>query len=91
MIYRIAMSSTATMSLNAFAPMVRREMRDAFDKLSKNPQAGEKLKLHLTAYHKYKVRHYRIIYEILYDDRILRIHAVGDRKVIYDEFNPEGN
>ena len=66
-------------------PSVKRGVREAIRTIAANPDSGEPLQRDLAAYLKYKVRRFRIVYEIDRRRRTLRIMAVGPRSTIYEE------
>jgi mRNA interferase RelE/StbE len=49
-----------------------------FDTVTPEPLTGE-----LSGLYKFRVGDYRILYEILHDEQILVIHAIGHRREIY--------
>jgi mRNA interferase RelE/StbE len=49
-----------------------------FDTMTPEPLTGE-----LSGLYKFRVGDYRILYEILHDEQILVIHAIGHRRDIY--------
>ena len=74
--------------IRTYPPVLKREMRHAFDKIRLNPRIGEPLRWKLKGFYKYRIHKYRIIYEIVSDDRLIRIRATGQRRDIYESFNP---
>jgi len=66
-------------------PDVKRAVRAALRAIGANPAIGEPLQEELSGYRKYRVRRYRIIYQIVRAGRTVRIFAVGERRSIYEE------
>lgn len=55
-----------------------RWLSEHLDSISLEPLTGD-----LDGFYKLRVGDYRVIYEILYDEQTIVIHAVGHRKDIY--------
>ena len=66
-------------------PDVKRSVKQALRTLSVNPFSGEPLLGELEGLWKFRVRRFRIIYEVKRHERIIRIFAVGHRQEIYEE------
>lgn len=65
-------------------PDVKRGVKAAIRALAMDPASGDPLQGELSGLMKYRVRRYRIVYEIVRPGRILRIVAVGHRRTVYD-------
>jgi mRNA interferase RelE/StbE len=66
-------------------PDVKRSVRQAVCALVRNPQIGTPLIGELAGLWKYRVRRFRIVYEVNRAHGAVRIVAVGHRRGIYDE------
>ncbi len=67
------------------APDVKRSVKQALRALCLDPFSGEPLLRELTGLRKYRVRRFRIVYEIDRHRRLLRIFAVGHRREVYEQ------
>jgi mRNA interferase RelE/StbE len=67
------------------SPDLKRGVRAALRALSVNPHEGVPLLRELEGKWRYRVRRYRIVYEIDSRARLLRVVAVGHRRHIYEE------
>jgi mRNA interferase RelE/StbE len=67
------------------SPDLKRGVRAALRALSVNPREGVPLVRELEGKWRYRVRRYRIVYEIDSRARRLRVVAVGHRRHIYEE------
>jgi mRNA interferase RelE/StbE len=67
------------------SPDLKRGVRAALRALSVNPHEGVTLVRELDGKWRYRVRRYRVVYEIDSRARVLRIVAVGHRRHIYEE------
>ena len=65
-------------------PDVKRSVKQALRALSADPVSGAPLMRELSGLWKYKVRRFRIIYELDRKTRIIRIYAVGHRREVYE-------
>lgn len=66
-------------------PDVKRSIKQALRSLSADPFSGAPLLRELSGLWKFKVRRYRIIYELDRKARIIRIFAIGHRREVYEE------
>ena len=71
-------------NIRRFPPDLKRSIKQAIRALSVNPNAGEPLRRELEGLWKYRVRRFRIVYEIDRRKRTLRIVAIGHRRQIYE-------
>ena len=67
------------------APDLKRSVKQAVRALSLDPFSGEPLLRELAGLRKYRVRRFRIVYEIDREKRLLRIFAVGHRRGVYEQ------
>lgn len=63
---------------------VKRSVKAAIRALSDDPDAGEPLQRELEGLWKYRVKRFRIVYAMDRRRRVLRIVAVGHRRVVYE-------
>jgi len=66
-------------------PDVKRSIKQALRSLSADPFSGAPLIRKLSGLWKFKVRRFRIIYELDRKARIIRIFAIGHRREVYEE------
>jgi mRNA interferase RelE/StbE len=71
--------------IRGLPPEVKRGVKAALRALSDDPGTGEPLQRELDGLWKYRVRRFRIVYAIDRQRRILRVMAVGHRRVVYEE------
>lgn len=67
------------------SPDVKRAVKAALRAIAANPAAGEPLKQELARYRKFRVRRYRVIYQIERPGNTAKILAIGERRSIYEE------
>ncbi|MBI4488570.1 MAG: type II toxin-antitoxin system RelE/ParE family toxin [Deltaproteobacteria bacterium] len=66
-------------------PDVKRGVKQALKSLSADPFTGVPLIRELSGMWRFKVRRFRIIYELDRKSRVIRIFAVGHRREVYEE------
>jgi mRNA interferase RelE/StbE len=66
-------------------PDVKRSVKQALRSLSADPFTGAPLMRELSGLRKFKVRRFRIIYQLDRKARIIRIFAIGHRREVYEE------
>jgi len=66
-------------------PDLKRSVKQALRSLSADPLLGGPLMRELSGLRKFKVRRYRIVYELDRKERVIRIYAIGHRRDVYEE------
>ena len=66
-------------------PDVKRSIKQALRSLSADPFSGAPLIRELSGLWRFKVRRFRIIYELDRKARMIRIFAIGHRREVYEE------
>jgi len=64
---------------------VKRSIKQALRSLSADPFAGAPLIRELSGLWRFKVRRFRIIYELDRKARVIKIFAIGHRREVYEE------
>lgn len=85
MLYQPLIPPAVAERIRYLPPGLKRGIREAIRILAADPDRGEPLERELGGYRKYKVRRYRIIYQVDRSTRTVRILAVGHRRSIYEE------
>ena len=83
--YRVRYTPEATERIRKLHPVIKGEIRDGIRALLNNPLAGHALHSELSGYWSYRVRTYRIIYQINDDNTTLDVVFVGPRRNVYEE------
>lgn len=66
-------------------PGLKQAVKAALTAISADPMAGDALHDDLAGFRKYRVRRFRIVYQVDASGRVLRILGVADRRTIYEE------
>ena len=83
--YRPDIPSHVAEIIRHLPPDVKRSVKQALRSLSTDPFSGAPLMRELSGLWKFKVRRFRIIYELDRKTRIIRIFAIGHRREIYED------
>ena len=82
---RAAFHAPAAEVLRHLPPGIKRAIRSAIRELLANPSVGEPLHGELEGLWKYRVRRFRVIYQLDRENKLVNILAVGQRRNIYEE------
>ena len=83
--YRPDIPTHVTEIIRHLPPDVKRSVKQALRSLSADPFAGAPLMRELSGLWKFKVRRFRIIYELDRKACIIRVFAIGHRREVYEE------
>lgn len=83
--HRVEFAPPAADAVRSLPPEVKRQVRSALRAIAADPGIGVPLLRELEGLHKYRVRRFRIVYEIVSRARAVRVLAVGHRHSIYEE------
>lgn len=84
--FEVRVQPEAAEQLQALDPRVRRQVREKLSWLGDLAEEIRHLPLHrdLAGLCKRRVGSYRIVYQVVRDDRILVIHRIGHRRDVYN-------
>jgi mRNA interferase RelE/StbE len=84
-VYRPDIPPHVAEDMRHLAPELKRSVKQALRSLSSDPFSGEPLLRELSGLRKYKVRRFRIVYEVDRKSRVIRIFAIAHRRDVYEE------
>ena len=84
-VYRTDIPPQVAEVIRHLPPQIKSAVKSAVRLLSGDPGRGEPLQRDLAGLWKYRVRRFRLVYQIDRKARVLRLVAVGHRRAIYDE------
>ena len=84
-VFRIDVPPHVAEVVRHLPPEVKRGVKAALRAVAEDPAIGEPLRRELAGLWKFRVRRYRLVYEVDRDARVVRVVAVGHRRGIYDE------
>jgi mRNA interferase RelE/StbE len=88
-VYRPDIPPHVTEIIRHLPPELKQRIKRAIRSLSTNPFAGAPLTGELSGLWSFKVRRFRIVYELDRKARILRIFAIGHRREVYEQLADE--
>ena len=83
--YRPDIPPHVTEIIRHLPPDVKRSIKQTLRSLSADPFTGAPLIRELSGLWKFKVRRFRIVYELDRKARVIRIFAIGHRRAVYEE------
>ena len=83
--FRTAIPPSVAEAIRHLHPDLKRSVKQAIRALCHDPTCGEPLQKELEGYWKYRVRRFRIVYNIDRARRIIKIIALGPRRTIYEQ------
>jgi len=82
--YRVVIAPGVADVVRTLHPDLKRSVRNALEALGDSPSLGEPLRGELEGSWRYRVRRFRIVYEVDRSHRLVRVMAVGPRRTIYE-------
>jgi len=83
--YRIKLTPTAIRSFSDLHPaVVKKQFKTALNALKDNPYSGKLLREELDLFRTFKIKRYRIIYQVNDNLRHIIVVALGHRRDVYE-------
>ena len=73
--------------LSKLHPENKKLIRAALEDLRNNPYAGNDLQEELYGYKSFKLKRYRVLYNINEEENTIQIFHIGHRKDVYEQFH----
>jgi mRNA-degrading endonuclease RelE of RelBE toxin-antitoxin system len=83
--WRLVITPVAQAALRIYSPETKQYIRAGLDEILDNPKIGKKLKDDLAGFFSYRVRRFRIIYQLQQHLVTIVVIAVGPGKTIYHD------
>ncbi len=83
-VYSIEIPPHVADQIRLLPPDIKKSVKTALREIAVNPQLGDPLLRELQGLNKYRVRRYRIVYQVDRSSRKIRIFAVGHRQSVYE-------
>jgi len=77
----------ASRLLSKLHPENKKLIRAALEDLRNNPYAGSDLQEELYGYKSFKLKRYRVLYNINEEENTIQIFHIGQRKDVYEQFH----
>ena len=85
--FGIKFTAESSRILSRFHPENKKLIKQALDELRKNPYAGSDLQEELYGFKSFKLKRFRVLYNINEEENIIQVFHVGHRKDVYEQFN----
>ena len=82
--FQIKLTPTAVHAFNSLHPEVKKQFNDALSTLKDNPYSGKPLREELNFLRSFKIKRYRVIYQVDDNLRHIVVVALGHRRDIYE-------
>lgn len=83
---KVRYTKEAAALIRKLHPEIKRLVRQAIRDLLDNPLLGHELRLDLSGFRSYRIKGYRILYQIDDGDGFLAVYYVGRRRNVYEDF-----
>ncbi len=87
--WRLIITPKVQEDLRDLSPQIRQYIRASLEELRKDPWLGKALKDELVGFYSFRVKHFRIVYEIQGHVITVVVVGVGRRESIYEELTAE--
>lgn len=84
--FKMRFTPEASRLLSKFHPESKMLIKKALNDLRQNPYLGNDLQEELYGFKSFKIKRYRIIYNVDEDTNFVQIFYVGHRRDVYEEF-----
>ena len=84
--YRMRFTPEASRLISKFHPENKKQIKRALQDLQKDPNTGGDLQEELYGFKSFKIKRYRILYNINEEDSFIQIYHVGHRRDVYEQF-----
>jgi len=84
--YRIRFTPEASRLISKFHPDNKKQIKKALQDLLINPYTGSDLQEELYGFKLFKLKRYRILYNINEEDSFIQIFHIGHRSDVYEQF-----
>lgn len=84
MLYKLLVPDEIVSLIRGMHPSLKKRVRATLEEICANPYCGKALKEELDGLRSFRVRRFRVIYQVISEDKI-GIIAIGPRKYIYEE------
>ena len=82
--YQIKLTPTTVNAFNSLHPEVKKQLKKALNTLKENPYSGKSLREELIFFQSFKIKRYRVIYQIDDNLQLIVVIALGHRRDIYE-------
>jgi mRNA-degrading endonuclease RelE of RelBE toxin-antitoxin system len=82
--YTVKLTRTVADKVSTLHPNIKKQLRSAINKISKEPYSGKELQEELTGFLSHRFKRYRIIYQVNDIDKTIIVYMFGHRRDVYE-------
>ena len=83
---RLKFTPEAARLLAKLHPESKKLIKEGLTELRQNPYLGDYLQQELSGFKSYKIKRYRILYDINEEEGVIQVYYVGHRRYVYEQF-----
>ena len=83
---RVRYTPEAASHIRKLHPEAKRMIRNGVRTLLENPLQGHELHLELSGFRSYRIKNYRVLYQINHQEGFIEVYFVGHRRNVYESF-----
>jgi len=83
---RLTFTPEAAKLLSRLHPESKKLIQEGLTELRQNPHMGDDLQHELSGFKSYKIKRYRILYDINEEEGVIQVYYVGHRRDVYEQF-----
>ena len=72
--------------LSRLHPASKKLIKARLDELRQNPYMGQDLQQEFSGFKSYKIKRYRVLYDIDEEEGVIQVYYVGHRRDVYEQF-----
>ncbi len=84
--YKMRFTPEASRLISKIHPENKKQIKKALQDLQKNPHTGGDLQEELYGFKSFKIKRYRILYNINEENSSIQIYHIGHRSDVYEQF-----
>ena len=83
---RLKFTLEAARLLAKLHPETKKLIKASLEELPQNPYLGDDLQQELSGFKSYKIKRYRVLYDINEEEEVIQVYYVGHRRDVYEQF-----
>jgi len=83
---RLTFTPEAAKLLSRLHPESKKFIKEGLTELRQNPHLGDDLQQELSGFKSYKIKRYRVLYDINEEEGVIQVYYVGHRRDVYEQF-----
>lgn len=83
---RLKFTLEAARLLAILHPEAKKLIKASLEELRQNSYLGDDLQQELSGFKSYKIKRYRVLYDINEEEEVIQVYYVGHRRDVYEQF-----